>query len=131
MDFGRRSLRHPGLKLIVEPLAGAADLGLLLEAEINENGQDAVERRIVNQSIVPNPVDGLAYPGADGIGAARLRPVDRSGAPSSTTACTTWACAPIGEDLGRGGNDAFGRPLSLSRADDEEPRRSELQPRGR
>jgi hypothetical protein len=55
----------PGVELVVEPLARLRVItGFLLEAEINENGQDAVERRIVNQSIVPNPVDGLAYPGA-------------------------------------------------------------------
>ena len=45
------------------------------------------------------------------------RPVDRAAraaSPSRTRASTTSASGPITEDIGRGGNDAFGWPLSLA-----------------
>src|SRR5207249_480121 len=56
----------PGVENTIEPLGRLRLIsGFLLESEIFEEGQDAVERRIINQSIVPNPSDGLAYP--DGV----------------------------------------------------------------
>ena len=89
--------------------------GFLLESELNENGQDAVERRIVNQSIVPEPVDGLAYPGATApVDCPRFGPVDRSRSAFLDNGMYNLGVRPIDEDLGRGGNDAFGWPLSLS-----------------
>ena len=38
----------------------------------------------------------------------------RPASPSRTTASTTSACGPTAEDIGRGGDDAFGWPLSLA-----------------
>jgi len=103
----------PGVELVVEPLARLRVIsGFLLEAEINENGQDAVERRIVNQSLVPNPVDGLAYPGATAEGLHGAW----TGADSAflDNGMYDLGVRPIAEDLGRGGNDPFGWPLSLA-----------------
>jgi cytochrome c peroxidase len=115
----------PGIELVVEPLARLRVIsGFLLEAEIGENGQDAVERRIVDQSLVPCPIDGLAYPGAmSGVpgGLATLDPATYPGAPCSAAdqafldnGIYNLGVRPIKEDIGRGGTDAFGWPLSLS-----------------
>ncbi|HEU4384997.1 MAG TPA: hypothetical protein VFR85_16055, partial [Anaeromyxobacteraceae bacterium] len=110
----------PGVELIVEPLARLRVItGFLLESEITENGQDAVERRIVDQSLVPNPVDGLAYPGATAAGLPFLDPAVFGGWTGADSAFLdngmyNLGVRPIAEDLGRGGNDAFGWPLSLS-----------------
>jgi hypothetical protein len=52
---------EPGVELPIEPLGRLRVIsGFLLESEMNENGQDGVERRIANQSIVPCNTDGLA-----------------------------------------------------------------------
>ena len=105
----------PGIELIVEPLARLRVIsGFLLEAEINENGQDAVERRIVDQSIVPNPVDGLAYPGATAAGLPAFGPWTGADSAFLDNGMYNLGVRPITEDTGRGGNDAFGWPLSLS-----------------
>ena len=107
----------PGVELIVEPLARLRVIsGFLLEAEINENGQDAVERRIVDQSIVPNPVDGFAYPGATAaIGLpAGFGPWTGADSAFLDNGVYNLGVRPIAEDIGRGGNDAFGWPLSLT-----------------
>jgi cytochrome c peroxidase len=110
----------PGVELIVEPLARLRVIsGFLLEAEINENGQDAVERRIVDQSIVPNPVDGLAYPGATAAGLPWFDPAVFGGWTGADQAFLdngiyNLGVRPIAEDVGRGGNDAFGWPLSIA-----------------
>ena len=110
----------PGVELILEPLARLRVIsGFLLESELVENGQDAIERRIVNQSIVPNPVDGLAYPGAtkDGLIAHDgTRWGDWTGADSAflDNGIYNLGIRPTAEDIGRGGNDAFGWPLSLA-----------------
>jgi hypothetical protein len=105
----------PGVELIVEPLARLRVItGFLLESEINENGQDAVERRIVDQSLVPNPVDGLAYPGATAAGLPGFGPWTGADAAFLDNGMYNLGVRPIAEDIGRGGNDAFGWPLSLS-----------------
>jgi cytochrome c peroxidase len=105
----------PGVELIVEPLARLRTItGFLLESEINENGQDAVERRIVNQSIVPNPVDGLAYPGATAEGMPGLGAWTGADSAFLDNGMYNLGVRPIHEDIGRGGNDAFGWPLSLA-----------------
>lgn len=105
----------PGVELIVEPLARLRVIsGFLLESELMENGQDAVERRFVNQSIVPNPVDGLAYPGASAEGLPGFGPWTGADAAFLDNGVYNLGIRPIAEDVGRGGNDAFGWPLSLS-----------------
>lgn len=112
---------QPGIENPIEPLGRMRVIsGFLLESEISENGQDGVERRIINQSIAPNPVDGLAYPdgifnpggGFTGAGAAFF---DNGVYNLGVTVCeadqsTVRQC----DDLGRGGTDAFGWPLSLA-----------------
>ncbi|MEP6995258.1 MAG: hypothetical protein ABI968_12100, partial [Acidobacteriota bacterium] len=66
-DFASEfSPASPGVELLIEPLGRSRIIsGFLLEAELAENGQDAVERRFINQSIAPNPTNGIAYP--DGV----------------------------------------------------------------
>jgi hypothetical protein len=105
----------PGVELIVEPLARLRVItGFLLESELIENGQDAVERRIVNQSLVPNPVDGLAYPGATAEGLPTFGPWTGADSAFLDNGMYNLGVRPIAEDIGRGGNDAFGWPLSLA-----------------
>jgi cytochrome c peroxidase len=105
----------PGVELILEPLARLRVIsGFLLESEINENGQDAVERRIVNQSLVPNPVDGLAYPGATAAGIPGFGPWTGADSAFLDNGMYNLGVRPITEDLGRGANDAFGWPMSLA-----------------
>lgn len=105
----------PGVELVVEPLARLRVItGFLLESELNENGQDAVERRIVNQSLVPNPVDGLAYPGATREGLPAFGAWTGADAAFLDNGMYNLGVRPIAEDLGRGGDDAFGWPLSLA-----------------
>lgn len=105
----------PGVELVVEPLARLRVItGFLLESEINENGQDAVERRIVDQSLVPNPVDGLAYPGATATGLPGFGAWTGAASAFLDNGMYNLGVRPISEDLGRGGNDAFGWPLSLA-----------------
>ena len=109
----------PGLETSTEPLGRLRVIsGFLLESELNENGQDGVERRIINQSIVPCPTDGLAYPGgldnpemgsSDGYGVC-----GGAGAAFFDNGIYNLGVRPISEDIGRGGDDAFGWPLSLA-----------------
>jgi cytochrome c peroxidase len=112
----------PGVEFPIEPLGRLRVIsGFLLESEMNENGQDGVERRIINQSIVPNPTDGLAYP--DGIfnpsGAyknAGASYFDNGVYNVGVTPCEADQKQVTGrcDDIGRGGTDAFGWPLSLA-----------------
>jgi len=120
----------PGVELVGEPLSRLRVItGFLLESELAENGQDAVERRFVDQSLIPHPTDGLAYPGG-------LKNPDGSaqgndGGPILSTVAGDYrytgadaafldngiynlGVRPIHEDLGRGGLDAFNWPLSLT-----------------
>ena len=84
--------------------------GYLLESEISENGQDAVERRFINQSIAPEPGRGLR------VSRRRLQPADYIGAGQAfiDNGVYNIGVRPIAEDIGRGGHDAFGWPLSLA-----------------
>jgi cytochrome c peroxidase len=111
----------PGSELLKEPLGRMRVIsGFLLESELGENGQDGVERRIANQSIAPNAVDGLAYP--DGLFApdhinAGQSFFDNGVYNLGVTACEAdYQGNVIGQcdDIGRGGDDAFGWPLSLA-----------------
>jgi len=111
-DFNSEfSATQPGVELLQEPLGRARVIsGYLLESEISENGQDAIERRFINQSIAPDPVEGYAYP--DGV----FNPPDYIGAGQAfiDNGVYNIGVRPISEDIGRGGNDAFGWPLSLA-----------------
>jgi cytochrome c peroxidase len=116
LDFAAE-FATPGIELAVEPLGRPRLIsGFLLESELNENGQDALERRFIDQSIVPNPVDGLAYPG--GANPANWLPGfgPWTGAEAAfiDNGVYNLGVRPINEDVGRGGDDPFGWPLSLS-----------------
>jgi cytochrome c peroxidase len=113
---------QPGIPNRVEPLGrGRVITGFLLESEMNETGQDAVERRMINQSIIPNPVDGLAYPdgifnpAAEYVGAGQSF-FDNGVYNLGVTPCAADQSHVIGrcDDDGRGHTDAFGWPLSLA-----------------
>ncbi|HEY5915012.1 MAG TPA: hypothetical protein VJA21_30840 [Verrucomicrobiae bacterium] len=122
---------QPGVEGLIEPLGRMRMIsGFLLESELNGPGQDAVERRMINQSIIPNPSDGLSYP--DGIfNPAGTAAGNEPGSIliSSIPGDSRYAGAGqsffdngvynlgvtlIDNDIGRGGNDAFGWPLSLA-----------------
>jgi cytochrome c peroxidase len=119
-----------GNEALIEPLGRTRVItGFLLESEFNENGQDAVERRMINQSIVPSMAGltpGLAYPdglvdpvtglkGAPNLGAGQAF-FDNGVYNLGVTRCeadqteVTGAC----DDNGRGNTDAFNWPLSLA-----------------
>ena len=118
-----------GNEALVEPLGRPRVIsGFLLESEMNENGQDAIERRIANQSIVPCSTDGLAYPGGTEGTPGGLTGVAATcnGAAASffdngvynlgVTRCAADETRLTGycDDDGRGGKDPFGWPLSLA-----------------
>lgn len=120
LDFSPEFLT-PGVEVLLEPLGKPRVIsGFLLESEFAENSQDAVERRIANQSIVPNAESGLAYP--DGL----FNATDHTGAGASffdngmynlgVTPCLANQVGPTGpcDDIGRGDKDPFGWPLSLA-----------------
>jgi hypothetical protein len=115
----------PGNEALIEPLGRTRVIsGFLAEDELNANGQDAVERRIANQSIIPCPTDGLAYPGGTEPGGPGTGFGVCSGAAQSffdngvynlgVTRCEADESDVIGvcDDNGRGNTDAFGWPLS-------------------
>jgi cytochrome c peroxidase len=113
-----------GNEALIEPLGRTRVIsGFLAEDELNGNGQDAIERRIANQSIVPCATDGLAYPGGLEPGSGQgFGPC--SGAAQSffdngvynlgVTRCDANQSGLTGycDDDGRGAKDAFGWPLS-------------------
>jgi cytochrome c peroxidase len=111
-DFASEfSPTNPGVELLTEPLGRARLIsGFLLESEIAENGQDGIERRFINQSIAPNPDDGIAYP--DGV----FNPPSYKGSGQAfiDNGVYNIGVRPINNDIGRGGTDAFGWPLSLA-----------------
>jgi cytochrome c peroxidase len=99
----------PGAEIPIEPLGRSRIItGFSLEGELFDNAQDAIEARIINQAIESNPDDGLSYPDGraffdNGLYNLGVTPCVADGV--GTADCT---------DVGRGGNDAFGWPLSLS-----------------
>jgi cytochrome c peroxidase len=105
-----------GNEALVEPLGRTRVIsGFLLESEFAENGQDAVERRMNNQSIVPCPTDGLAYPGGlDGGSGQGFGICSGAAQGYFDNGVYNLGVRPINEDVGRGGTDAFGWPLSLA-----------------
>src|SRR4029078_8530654 len=104
-DFSSESsAAAPGVELLNEPLGRLRMIsGFLLESEIAENGQDAIERRFINQSIAPHPDDGLAYP--DGV----FNPPSYKGAGQAfiDNGVYNIGVRPIDNDLGRGGTGAL------------------------
>ncbi|HET9551355.1 MAG TPA: hypothetical protein VFP50_00165 [Anaeromyxobacteraceae bacterium] len=106
----------PGVAATIEPLGRLRVIsGFLLQSEMASNGQDALERRIANQSIVPCPADGLAYPGGLEPGTGQGFGVCGGAAASFfDNGVYNLGVRPINDDAGRGGTDAFGWPLSLA-----------------
>lgn len=113
----------PGSEALIEPLGRPRVIsGFLLESEFNENGQDAIERRLINQSIVPSMaglVPGLAFPDglftADHLGAGQSL-FDNGVYNLGVTRCQADQVQVTGvcDDNGRGNVDAFGWPMSLA-----------------
>jgi cytochrome c peroxidase len=148
---------NPLIEPLMEPLSKLRIIsGFHLEDETNGPGQDAIERKIANESIVPAPVvnnngncttascSGYSFPDAITVNANAtgynihsdlgIGPIAGPGAPTPFTSfggaffdngvynigvrpCVfdyqgdnVGAC----DDIGRGGNDAFGWPLSLA-----------------
>jgi cytochrome c peroxidase len=118
----------PTVERIAEPLGRSRVIsGFLLEDEINSNGQDGVERRLANQSIVPH--DGSIYPALigmsfpDGLSNPTKGYAGAGGAifdngvyNLGVTPCVADQSQVTGrcDDNGRGNTDAFGWPLSLA-----------------
>jgi cytochrome c peroxidase len=106
----------PGVEIVVEPLGRNRLIsGFSLEGELGENAQDAIERRIINQANYSDPAlggDGLHYPDGSSF-------FDNGMYNIGVTPCQADYAGNLGaagcSDLGRGGNDAFGNPLSLAR----------------
>jgi cytochrome c peroxidase len=154
--FAEFNQSDPTIEPLMEPLSHIRLIsGFHLESETNGPGQDAVERRAGNLSIVPAPVvnnngncttancSGYAFPDAIRVNATadgyEIRadqgtgPVAGAGTPVPFTSfgasffdngvynigvrpCVASETAVTGacEDVGRGGTDAFGWPLSLT-----------------
>jgi cytochrome c peroxidase len=121
----------PGTEALIEPLGRTRVItGFFLESEFNENGQDGVERRTANQSIIPSPNNGNAYPDGllnpDGTAFSFTNNQKYYGSGQSffdngvynigVTPCEAGPSVVTSrcDDIGRGGTDAFGWPLSLA-----------------
>ena len=114
-DFASESTAaNPGVELLVEPIGRNRVIsGFLLESEIAETGQDAVERRFINQSLAPEQTTGIAYP--DGVfNPGGSVPYYGAGQAFIDNGVYNLGVRPIDNDMGRGGTDAFGWPLSLA-----------------
>ncbi len=86
---------QPGVEKFPEPLGrGRIISGFLLEAELGENAQDAVERNVADFAL-------------DILGAPQGQALFDNGV-------YNIGVTPIGDDVSRGGDDPFGWPLSLS-----------------
>ncbi|HEU4382872.1 MAG TPA: cytochrome c peroxidase [Anaeromyxobacteraceae bacterium] len=108
------SIGTPGSEIFPEPLGrGRVISGFALEGEINGTAQDAVERNVADlctieidgscRDVYGNPVPGGVHGGFP------------QGQALFDNGVYNIGVTPIGEDGSRGGNDAFGWPLSLSR----------------
>jgi cytochrome c peroxidase len=101
----------PGMEIFPEPLGrGRIIAGFALEGELNGNAQDAIERNNSDFcTIAPClDLDGGPIPG----GVAGGFP---QGSALFDNGVYNIGVTPIGDDTSRGGKDAFGWPLSLSR----------------
>jgi hypothetical protein len=101
---------QPGIELFPEALGrGRVISGFLLEGELQENAQDGIERNVADFCTVEPCMDaaGNLIPG----GAAGGFP---QGQALFDNGVYNIGVTPIANDVMRGGNDAFGWPLSLS-----------------
>jgi cytochrome c peroxidase len=105
------SIGSPGTEIFPEPLGrGRVVSGFALEGELNGNAQDAVERNMADLCTIEpcQDVYGGPIPG----GAAGGFP---QGQALFDNGVYNIGVTPIADDTSRGGNDAFGWPLSLTR----------------
>jgi cytochrome c peroxidase len=105
------SIGTPGTEIFPEPLGRSRVIaGFALEAEINGSAQDAVERNIADFCTIEpcQDVYGEAVPGGVHGGFPQGQALFDNGV-------YNIGVTPIGDDVSRGGTDAFGWPLSLTR----------------
>jgi len=101
----------PGLEKFPEPLGRSRAIsGFALEGELGENAQDAIERNVADFCAVEPCVDayGTGIPGGINGGFPQGQALFDNGV-------YNIGVTPIANDIMRGGTDAFGWPLSLSR----------------
>jgi hypothetical protein len=102
---------QPGSELFPEPLGhGRVISGFALEGELQENAQDGIERNVADFCTIGPCMDtnGVSVPGTPANGFPQGQSLFDNGV-------YNIGVTPIGEDISRGGNDAFGWPLSLAR----------------
>jgi len=108
------SIGTPGSEIFPEPLGrGRVISGFALESELNGNAQDAIERNIADLCTIEidgscRDVYGNEIPGGVAGGFPQGQALFDNGV-------YNIGVTPIGDDVARGGNDAFGWPLSLAR----------------
>jgi len=102
---------QPGNEIFPEPLGRNRVIsGFALEGELNGNAQDAIERNIADLCVVAPCEDapgGNSVPGGITGGFPQGQALFDNGV-------YNLGITPIANDVGRGGKDAFGWPLSLS-----------------
>jgi hypothetical protein len=106
----------PGIELFPEALGrGRVISGFLLEGELQENAQDAIERNVADFCTV-EPCNAL--PEFDALGNAVRSTGAAGGFPQGQALFDNGVynigVTPIANDVMRGGKDPFGWPLSLS-----------------
>ena len=101
----------PGVEIAIEPLGRSRLIsGFSLEGELNGSAQDAVERRLANQHELGTQEVQVHFPDGqsffdNGMYNIGVTPCDANYAGEVTGVC---------DDIARGGNDAWGWPLSLA-----------------
>jgi cytochrome c peroxidase len=101
---------QPGIEKFPEPLGrGRIISPILLEGELQENAQDAIERNVADFCTIEPCVDaaGNPIPGGAASGFPQGQALFDNGV-------YNIGVTPIANDIMRGGKDAFGWPLSLS-----------------
>jgi cytochrome c peroxidase len=102
---------QPGLEKFPEPLGRDRIIsGFALEGEINGSAQDAIERNVADFCAVEPCVDAYGQPMPGGVAGGFPQ-----GQALFDNGVYNIGVTPIANDIMRGGTDAFGWPLSLSR----------------
>jgi hypothetical protein len=105
------SPRMPGSEIFPEPLGRSRIIaGFALEGELNGNAQDAIERNISDFCTIEPCVDAYGNPIPGEVAGGFPQ-----GSALFDNGVYNIGVTPIGDDNSRGGKDAFGWPLSLSR----------------
>ncbi len=101
---------QPGVELFPEPLTrGRIISGYALEGELNGNAQDGIERNVVDFCVAEPCVDVFGNPVPGGVAGGFPQ-----GQALLDNGMYNIGVRPIAEDIGRGGKDPWGWPLSLS-----------------